>query len=264
MKKVLVTGAYGLVGNIAYRWLAARPDRYDVYGLVRRRAASARIPAADLTPIPDDHLRVADLTDFAAVQQAVAGMDVVVHLAANPDENSPWESIHANNIVGSYHVFEACRLAGVQRVVYASTIMVVFGYDCTEPYRSLLAGRFEDVSLSDLRPIRHDQAPRPREYYTVSKVCGEGLAHMYAATHGLSCLVLRVGWVLAEDRVPERWGESVYCSHRDIAQIIERCVAAPDSVRFDIFFGLSDNRYNLADISHAREVLGYAPQDGYV
>ncbi len=263
MKKVLITGAYGLVGNVAYRRLASAPDLYDVYGLVRRRAASARLPATDLRPIPDDHLRVADLTDFAAVRRAVAGMDVVVHLAATPDPHGSWEDIHANNIVGSYHVFEACRLEQVRRVIYASTIMVIFGYDSDEPYRSLLAGRFDAVSLPDLRPIRHDQPPRPRDLYASSKVWGEALAHMYAHTHGLSCLALRIGWVVASDRVPARWGESVYCSQRDIAQVIERCIGAPDSLRFGIFFGLSDNRYNLADISHTREVLGYAPQDGY-
>jgi len=69
--------------------------------------------------------------------------------------------------------------------------------------------------------------------------------------------------VLADDRVPQRWGESVFVSRRDIAQIIERCVAAPAGLRFGIFFGLSNNRYNLADITPAREVLGYAPEDGY-
>lgn len=263
MKKVLITGAYGLVGNIVYRRLTATPTHYDVYGLVRRRAPSARIPAADLRIIPDDRLRVADLTDFAAVQQAVSGMDVVVHLAATPDSDSPWESIFANNITGTYHIFEACRLAGVRRVIYASTIQVIFGYRSEEPYRALLAGRFEAVLPADLCPIQHDQLPRPLNLYASSKVWGEGLAHMYAYTHGLSCIALRIGWVTAEDRVPDRWGESVYCSQRDIAAIIERCIVAPDSLRFEIFFGLSNNRYNLADISHAQALLGYVPQDGY-
>ena len=43
--------------------------------------------------------------------------------------------------------------------------------------------------------------------------------------------------------------------------MVERCINAPPSLRFDVFFGQSDNRYNLVDIQHAREVLGYAPQD---
>lgn len=263
MQKVLITGAYGLVGNVAYRRLASFPDRYDVYGMVRRRAASARLPEADLQSIPDARLRVADLTDFPAVQRAVEGMDAVVHLAATPDQSAPWDLIHANNIVGTYHLFEACRLAGVRRVVFASTIQVIFGYRAEEPYRSLLEGRFEAVSPATLRPIRHDQPPRPLNHYAASKVWGEALAHVYAHTHGLSCLVLRIGWVVADDRVPQRWGESVFVSRRDIAQIIERCVAAAADLRFGIFFGLSHNRYNLADITPARTVLGYAPEDGY-
>ena len=53
----------------------------------------------------------------------------------------------------------------------------------------------------------------------------------------------------------------LWCSQRDIVQLIERRIGAPDSLRFDVFFGQSDNRYNLVDIQHARDVLGYAPQD---
>ena len=50
-------------------------------------------------------------------------------------------------------------------------------------------------------------------------------------------------------------------SQRDIVQLVERCLNAPDSLRFDVYFGQSNNRYNLVDIEHAREVVGYAPQD---
>jgi hypothetical protein len=53
-----------------------------------------------------------------------------------------------------------------------------------------------------------------------------------------------------------------WCSQRDIAQLAELCVNAPESLRFAIFHGLSDNSYNVADIQHARDVLGYQPQDG--
>jgi NAD+ dependent glucose-6-phosphate dehydrogenase len=68
------------------------------------------------TPIPPAKLRISDLTDFEAVQRAAQGMDVVVHMAADPSGAEGWESILNNNIVGSYHLFEACRLAGVRRV----------------------------------------------------------------------------------------------------------------------------------------------------
>ena len=66
----------------------------------------------------------------------------------------------------------------------------------------------------------------------------------------------------AEDR-PHRgggWG-GTWCSQRDIVQLVERCVNAPDDLRFGIFYGMSDNRWCWVDIQNARDVLGYAPQD---
>ncbi|MFN2229205.1 MAG: hypothetical protein ACK2VA_05515, partial [Anaerolineae bacterium] len=57
------------------------------------------------------------------------------------------------------------------------------------------------------------------------------------------------------------WSSTVWCSQRDIAQLVERCICAPPDLRFDVFYGISDNRVRFADIEHAREVLGYVPQD---
>jgi hypothetical protein len=44
--------------------------------------------------------------------------------------------------------------------------------------------------------------------------------------------------------------------------MMERCIDAPDSVRYDIFYAISDNRGRFRDIEHAREVIGYEPLDG--
>ena len=44
--------------------------------------------------------------------------------------------------------------------------------------------------------------------------------------------------------------------------MFERCVEAPDDLRFDIFFAVSNNRGRFRDIEHPREVVGYVPQDG--
>jgi nucleoside-diphosphate-sugar epimerase len=85
---------------------------------------------------------------------------------------------------------------------------------------------------------------------------------MYAYQYGLSCIVLRIGWVVSEDQPRGKWGSTVWCSQRDIVQLVERCILAPESLRFDVFFGHSANRWNFVDIQHAREVLGFEPQDG--
>lgn len=255
-RQVLVTGAYGLIGNSVYAHLANHPERYEAFGLVRRERPSARIEGGDFQPVPAGRLAVADLGDLDALRRAVAGIDVIVHMAADPDGRAGWPSVLANNIVGAHNLFEAARAAGVKRVVYASTNQVVFGYRAEEPYRNLLEGRFE--AGGPPAPIRHDQPARPVNDYACSKVYGEALAHMYAQAHGMSCLVLRIGWVTADDSVPNR---ALWCSRRDIVQLVERCIEAPSTLRFDIFFGQSNNLHNLVDIDHAREVLGFTPQD---
>ena len=260
MKKILITGVNGLVGNIVYRKLLESPEAYDVYGLSRRRAASDRIHA--IREVPEDKFHLANLTDFDAIRRAVAGMDVIVHMAADPSGEHGWDSVLQSNIIGAYNVFEASRLAGVKRVIFASSTQVSFGYRDTEPYKALFEARFDDVDPADIPIITHEMPTRPINIYASSKVWGEALAHMYAHRYGMSCIALRIGWVTDEDTVPAPWGKPVYCSRRDIAQIVKACVDAPDSVRFDIFYGMSDNRYRWVDIDHAREVLGYVPQDG--
>ncbi len=218
-------------------------------------------PTCPSTIYPPRSCDLADLTDFDALQRAVAGMDVVVHMAADPDGSQGWESVLNNNIVGAHNMFEAARLAGVRRIVYASTNQVVFGYRAEEPYAALFAGRFDDPVLENYRTIDHTMPTRPLNDYACSKVFGEALAHRYAQTHGMSCICLRIGWVTSDDQLPNPGARILWCSQRDIVQLVERCVNAPDDLRFDIFFGHSDNRYNLVDIQHARDVLGYTPQD---
>ena len=65
----------------------------------------------------------------------------------------------------------------------------------------------------------------------------------------------------AEDRPLAPREFSVWCSQRDIAPMIERCIAAPDRVRFDVFFVVSDNKWSYRDLTHARAVVGYEPED---
>ena len=90
------------------------------------------------------------------------------------------------------------------------------------------------------------------------------MAYMYAHNYAMSCLVVRIGMVEAEEPPTAPVAICSWCSQRDIAQLIERCVNAPESLRFDVFQGLSDNAYNMADIQHARETyLAINPRMGF-
>lgn len=158
--RVLVTGAYGLIGNLAFAALLREPDRFEPYGMVRRLHASARIADEELVRIPDDRLRLADVRDADAVRRAMEGMNTVVHLAGDPDGMTGWQRVLESNIAGLYNVFESAREAGVRRLIYASTNQVVFGYRDHEPYRTHFGGSAEESLSVPIPPIRHDQPVR--------------------------------------------------------------------------------------------------------
>ena len=258
--KILITGVYGLIAWAAYKKLSVREDLV-VHGLARRKTPSERVSEAETIVIPDDRLHVADLTDYEGVRAAVEGVDVVVQMAADPRPSAPWEAILNSNMIGAYHVFEASRDAGVKRIVYASSIMTNWGYWDQPPYEAIREGRFEEVP-DPIPIITHTDPPRPTEPYSASKVWGEALARTYSDVHGVSCLCLRIGWVNKEDAPYNPKVAPVWCSQWDIVQLIERCVDAPDDVRFDILYGISNNPYCWVDVARGKEVVGYEPQDG--
>lgn len=258
-KKVMITGVSGIVGSSAYLVMRQSPDRYDLYGLGRRRALSERVLDARDIDLPDDKYRIADIADFDNVRRAVDGMDVVVHMAADP-AGGQWASVLRNNIIGAYNVFEACRQAGVNRIVAASTIQVSTGHRMQEPYCAVSNGRLEPLPQG-VPMIGADVPAEPRNLYASSKVFNESLCRTYAFSHGMSCLAIRIGWVVGEDRPPDKGGADVWCSQRDIGGIIQACVDAPDDLRFDIFYGMSNNRYGWVDMTNAKDKLGFVPQD---
>jgi nucleoside-diphosphate-sugar epimerase len=260
MQNVLITGVSGLVGGVVYRHLDAQPTRYTPYALSRRRQASARVAAEQALHVPDDRFRLADVRDMAAVREAVEGMDVVVHMAANPNAEADWDDVVASNMTGTYNILEASREAGVRRVVNASTIMVSWGYYDDEPLASVLAAT-TPAEPAAVPKIDLSSPLRPTCLYAVSKCATEALARHYTETTELSVINLRIGWVNAQDAPGSLRAGSFWCSQRDIAELTRRCIDAPADVRFDTFYGLSECALRWADIAHARDVLGYLPQD---
>jgi NAD+ dependent glucose-6-phosphate dehydrogenase len=257
--KVLVTGACGLIGHCAYLHLRDQPERYEVHGLDRSRSLSDRVPGDHTFDIPDDRFHEVNLADEAGVRRAVEGMDVVVHMAADPSGQGGWESLRDNNVIGTYHMFEACLDAGVRRLIPASTIQVVSGYTEREPYKAIVEGRYDDVP-ADYPMVTAAMPAEPRNLYASSKVWTESLARTYSRK-GLSCLVIRPGWVVDDDRPRRPESAYVWCSQRDIVALIEGCINAPAELAFGIFFGMSDNRWRWVDVAEARDLVGYVPQD---
>ncbi len=231
---VLLTGAAGRIGT-AFR--LAHGARY------RFRLADLNTDGLAETPGAGHEVVRLDVADRAACHAACAGIDTVVHLAADPSPEAAWEpALLENNIRGVVNVFAAASAAGVRRVVFASSAHVIAGYPDSE-------------SLSD------DIAPRPANLYGASKAFGEAVAAAYASA-GLSAIAVRIGAYDApwfHERGTAR-DAAAYVSARDLNDLLERCVEAED-LPYAVVAGVSANRRNRFDLVTTRRLLGYAPQD---
>jgi nucleoside-diphosphate-sugar epimerase len=243
-KIVLVTGMSGLIGTAMRTHLD--PAAYELRSLSRRE-------------VPGVVNHRADIADLDAIAPAFAGVDAVVHLAADIRTNPPFDVLLRVNIAGTYNVFEAARRAGVPRVIFASSGAVISGWESAEPYQSLASGRYD--GLRDWPMLTHETPVRPSGTYGASKAWGEALGRQYADAHGISVICVRIGRVTAADRPQQPREFAVWCSQRDVVRMIDRCLAAPPTVRFDIVFAASRNRWGYRDLDHARAVVGFEPAD---
>lgn len=231
-RKVLITGAAGNIGS----YLAH--DFADDYDLVLTDARQAG--ASDSMQVT-----VSNLTDLDAMRRLCQGVDTVVHLAADPSTEATWESLLPNNMIGVYHALEAAALEGCRRLIFASSVNAVAAYP-------------SDVQIQTAMPVR------PANLYGASKAWGEAAASHYADQRGLACICLRFGWVLRDkEDLPKVDPEaiSMVITLADLARLVRASIEAPDTLRFGIFHGLSNNRWKRMDIEDARRLLGYAPQD---
>ena len=133
------------------------------------------------------------------------------------------------------------------------------GVDVADREHGGVAGRYDEVASVPM--LTHESPLHPSGIYGASKVWGEALGRHYADAHGLSVICVRIGRVTREDRPQSPREFAVWCSQRDIARFLERCIAAPPSIRFDTFFATSNNRWGYRDLTHARDVLGWEPLD---
>jgi uronate dehydrogenase len=223
--RVLITGAGGVIGTALREGLAGQYDLRlcDIRPLGETRAG-------------EEHV-VADLVDPEAAIAAARGVDAVVHLAGIPRENT-WDKILPNNIAATYNLFEAARLAGAKRIVFASSNHVI-GY-----YRAD-------------RDVGTDVMPRPDSRYGVSKVFGEALGRLYADKHGMSVICLRIGSFRA---APENERQlATWISPRDMVELTIRSLEAA-GVHFAVFYGVSANtRRRWRD--DAATAIGFQPRD---
>ena len=225
MKTILITGASGGVTTLL------RPLLRPFYRLRLSDRTAVPDPTADEEVVP------AELGDLHTLRSVVSGVDGIVHFGGYSKE-ADWETIHAANIIGAYNVFEAARLEGVKRIVFASSNHAVGFYPKAQTV-----------------PV--DVTVRPDSRYGLSKAFGEALGSLYADKYGLEVLSIRIGHVLPKPFDKRRL--AIWISARDLCQLVRIGLDHPE-IRSEIVYGMSDNKRAWWDNSNAVR-LGYKPVD---
>ena len=224
--RLLLTGAAGGLGRVL------RP---------RLKARCRVLRVSDLAPLgaaaDGEEVVQAPLQDKAAVMALLQGVQAVVHLGGVSTEHA-FEDVLPANIVGPYHVYEAARVHGARRIVFASSNHV------TGFYR-------QDEVIGPSSPVR------PDGYYGLSKAFGENLAQFYWDRHGIETVSLRIGSSFPEPT--DRRMLASWLSYDDLERLVMAALTAP-IVGHSVVYGMSDNPYTWWDNTPARHV-GYRPRD---
>lgn len=235
---MLVTGAAGNIGSYFCRHAH---QKYELRLLERKRESIDE--EGDLAGLGE--VVIGDVDDLPFMKRACAGIDTVLHLAADPSPSATWDSLLPGNIVGTYNTFAAAKACGCRRVIYASSIHAVSGYP-------------PDVQVKVTEPVN------PGDLYGVTKCFGEALARYMAEKEGVSSVAIRIGGFQPPSTIEDPKNGlamvDAWVSRRDLQQLIEKSIDA-EPLTFLLVHGLSNNRFKRLDISTARDVLGYEPQD---
>jgi nucleoside-diphosphate-sugar epimerase len=146
-------------------------------------------------------------------------------------------------------------------VILASSGATSNGYELEEPYKTLIST--EDLPLPESwEMVTERSEPKPISLYGVTKLFGEDLGRYFALTSPMSVINLRISSCGPVDEAKPGRAQANWSSYRDLQQLTILCIEASPEIKSDIFWATSDNKKLFRDNSHAKEVLGYAPQDG--
>ncbi|MEE2710099.1 MAG: NAD(P)-dependent oxidoreductase [Gemmatimonadota bacterium] len=236
-KKILITGAAGMVGSALRKYLRGR---YDM-----RLLFHSTVPDVE----PEDQVIVSDLANFEGMVEAGAGMNALVHLGIASNKAGYPRSrynhmIMETNIQGTYNIFESARINNVPCVIFASS--------------NAVTGMYEQEGIY----TTPDMMPRPRDFYGVSKAFGEALGRHYHDLFGMSVYCIRICNFPNTNEVNHEFepGMNRWLSARDMAELTACCLEAPNP-QFGVFYGVSKGAEEKWDISNAKELVGWEPKD---
>ncbi len=243
-QRVLLTGMSGCIGSILYRNLK---DSWQVSGIDTRES--------DTCPVT-----VMDISDKSGLAGIMADTYAVVHMAANASVMASWEQVLESNIRGTQNVFEAAALAGVKKIIYASSNHVTGLYEQEEPYKRIIDGRYGGLNPAEIPLIDRTFPIKPDSYYGVSKAFGEALGRYYAERFGMQVICIRIGTVNRQNRPLDVRQYATLFLHADLVKMVDKCLQN-EEIRYEIFYGVSNNTWRFWDISNMKQHLNWEPEE---
>ncbi len=229
--KVLVTGGSGKIGQFAIAELLSHGHEVINADRAKPRESPAPPEAREVRFVETD------LGDVGQVAGALKGCDAVVHLGAIPNPyGHPDEVVFANNVLGTFSVFQAASLVGVKRAVTASSASILGCAWAPEPFAPLYA------------PIDEEHPLRNHDAYGLAKEVDERTCAMFHRRDGIQIAALRFHWVAYPEEAKERaaqlhedprfdaWWRHfwAYVDIRDAALLVRHALEA-EGIGYDTF-----------------------------
>lgn len=233
-RKILITGSNGFIGRTISPYLKQCGYALRSYDRAKSKCIEDSFEG--------------DLIDFKSLQKAVDDVDCIIHLAACSDDADFISKLVPSNVIGVFNVFEAARIAGVKRIIFASSCQ-----------SADLVGKKDHISVKDRFPTDH---------YGLTKLWAEDLAQMYSMRFGIAVLVIRLGWVVRSLSEFEHMkslpgGQELFLSHNDLKEFFRCCLLSP-TTPFSIVYAFSkQNIPEIFDMEPSRRLLNYEPTDSF-
>lgn len=238
--KIVVTGAGGRLGRCVVRELVAAG--HEITGIDK--------VAPDGNPV---RMLTLDLLDAPRIMSALAGAEAVVHLGnhIDPTAAAPDPS-YSENVVMNFNVFEAARVAGARRFIFASSVQAM-----TSDHR-----RSDARARSPLPwlPLDGDHPAIPTNPYALSKAAGEDLLRYYVRKGGFSAVAIRfpkltveppppAGWQWDEARLDEAF---TWLTFADGARLVAATLAAAPA-GFRVYFPAAPRPWMAGEVEALRQ-----------
>jgi nucleoside-diphosphate-sugar epimerase len=242
--KVVCTGGSGRLGRYVTEDLRGRCE----------------LTVLDVRPCEAPGVRfvAGSITDRAALEQAFAGQDAVVHLAAIPNpRTAPADVTFNTNVQGTFNVLQAAEEAGVRRVVVASSDAAL-GLHYNPPGYGP-----QYLPIDEAHPLR------PVEFYSLSKEATEAICRSYANRGKVEVLAIRPTHIVFPPEYPELEARGAdvqnyhlwtYVSPEDVAQGFRRALEVARVPYQAFFISAADGLNTRPTLDMLRERYGRLPE----